>query len=112
MTIRSRFAPLLAETVIAKRQAPKGEFRSCLDASLNSARPPFLYAAAIPRSDQNIAMKDARYPPSLLRRAVGSTALYLVGIPIIVLGMLLVFSIVAYDTVERRFRAPPTQDPL
>jgi hypothetical protein len=58
-------------------------------------------------------MKDARYPLSLLRRAVGATALYLVGIPMIVLGMLLVFSIVAYDTVERGFREPrPTQDPL
>lgn len=53
-------------------------------------------------------MKDARYPLSLLRRAVGATALYLVGIPMIVLGMLLVFSIVAYDTVERRFLEFPS----
>jgi hypothetical protein len=42
--------------------------------------------------------------PNLLRRAVGTIALYVVGIPMIVLGMLLVFSIVAYDTVGRRLR--------
>jgi hypothetical protein len=46
--------------------------------------------------------------PSFLRRALGTTALYVVGIPMIVIGMLLVFSIVAYDTVRRRFRKPPT----
>ena len=41
--------------------------------------------------------------PSFLRRAK-TTALYVVGIPMIVIGMVLVFSIVAYDRVERRFR--------
>jgi hypothetical protein len=47
--------------------------------------------------------------PSFLRRALGTTALYVVGIPMIVIGMLLVFSIVAYDTVRRRFRKPPAR---
>jgi hypothetical protein len=42
--------------------------------------------------------------PSFLRRAVGTTALYVIGVPMIVLGMLLMFSLVVYDTVERRFR--------
>jgi ABC-type dipeptide/oligopeptide/nickel transport system permease component len=42
--------------------------------------------------------------PSFLRRAARTTALYVVGIPTIVLGMLLVFAIVAYDTVDKRFR--------
>jgi hypothetical protein len=52
-------------------------------------------------------MTDAPHSPSFLRHAAGTTALYVVGIPMIVIGMLLVFSIVAYDKVERRFREPP-----
>jgi ABC-type phosphate transport system permease subunit len=52
-------------------------------------------------------MKDATRRPSFLRRAVGAISLCLVGIPMIVIGMLIVFSIVAVDTVERRFREPP-----
>ena len=51
-------------------------------------------------------MADALHSTGFLRRALGTAALYLVGIPMIVLGMLLVFSIVAFDTVERRFRNP------
>jgi hypothetical protein len=47
--------------------------------------------------------------PSFLRRGVGTTALYIVGIPMIVLGMLLVFSIVAYDTIDKRFRKASRQ---
>jgi hypothetical protein len=46
--------------------------------------------------------------PSFLRRAIGTTALYVVGVPMIVLGMLLVLTIVAVDEVERRFTKPPT----
>ena len=38
--------------------------------------------------------------PTLHRRVVGTISLYIVGIPMIALGMLLVFSIVAYDTVD------------
>jgi hypothetical protein len=58
-------------------------------------------------------MIDAPHSPSFLRRAVGTTALYLIGIPMIALGMLLIFTIVAYDTVERRFtKPPPTQGQL
>ena len=49
-------------------------------------------------------MTEPPHRPSYLRRAVGATALYVIGIPMIVLGMLLVFSIVAYDTVGRWFR--------
>jgi hypothetical protein len=44
------------------------------------------------------------HSPSFLRRAVGTAALYIISIPLIALGMLIVFSIVVYDTVERRFR--------
>jgi hypothetical protein len=33
--------------------------------------------------------------------------LYLIGIPMIALGMLIVFSIVVVDTIGRRFRKPP-----
>ena len=44
--------------------------------------------------------------PSFLRHADGTTALYIVGIPMIVLGMLLMLTIVAVDTVERRFEEP------
>ena len=44
--------------------------------------------------------------PSFLRRAVGATALYVVGIPMIVIGMLLMLTLVAVDKVERRFRKP------
>jgi multisubunit Na+/H+ antiporter MnhG subunit len=44
--------------------------------------------------------------PSFLNRAVGITTLYVVGIPMIVIGMLLVFSIVAYNTIGRWFRKP------
>ena len=44
--------------------------------------------------------------PSLLRRPVGTAALYVVGIPMIVIGMLLVFSVVAYDTIGHRFKNP------
>ena len=56
---------------------------------------------------------EALARPSFLRRAVGAAALYVVGIPMIALGMLLVFSIVAVDEVERRFTKPPTtQDRL
>ena len=51
-------------------------------------------------------MAHGPHNPSFLRRAAGTTALWVVGIPMIVIGMLLVFSIVAYDTVERRFRRP------
>ena len=46
--------------------------------------------------------------PSVLRRAVGPAALYVVGVPMIVLGMLLVLTIVAVDEGERRFAKPPT----
>jgi ABC-type phosphate transport system permease subunit len=42
--------------------------------------------------------------PSFIRRALGTTVLYVVGIPMIVFGMLLVFTIVAVDTLERRFK--------
>jgi hypothetical protein len=39
-------------------------------------------------------MSNAPAHPTLLRRAIGTTALYLVGIPFIVFGMLLMFTIV------------------
>ena len=47
--------------------------------------------------------------PSLLRRAVGTTALYVAGIPMIVIGMLLMLTLVAVDKVERRFEKPSRQ---
>jgi hypothetical protein len=51
--------------------------------------------------------------PGFPWRAVGTTALYVVGIPMIVFGMLLVLTIVAADEAERRFAKPPTtQDRL
>ena len=52
-------------------------------------------------------MSNAPAHPTLLRRAIGTTALYLVGIPFIVFGMLLMFTIVV-DEVERRFTKPQT----
>jgi hypothetical protein len=48
------------------------------------------------------------HSPSFLRRAAGTAALYVISIPLIVIGMLLVLTIVAVDEVERRFAKPPT----
>jgi hypothetical protein len=47
-------------------------------------------------------MSDTPISPSFLRRAIGTTALYVVGIPMIVIGMLLMLTLVAVDKVERR----------
>jgi len=47
--------------------------------------------------------------PSLLRRAIGTTALYVVGISMIVIGMLLMLALVAVGTVGSRFRKPSRQ---
>jgi hypothetical protein len=49
---------------------------------------------------------EALARPSFLRRAAGATALYVVGITMIVIGMLLMLTLVAVDKVERRFRNP------
>ena len=49
-------------------------------------------------------MTEPPHRPNYLRRALGATALNVIGIPMIVIGMLLVFSFVAYDTVGRWFR--------
>jgi hypothetical protein len=49
-------------------------------------------------------MTDAPHSHGFLRRALGAIALCLVGVPMIVIGMLMVFSIVAVDTIERRLR--------
>ena len=49
-------------------------------------------------------MSDVTARPSYLRRVLGTTALYVVGVPMIVIGMLLVFPIVAYDSVGLWFR--------
>ena len=57
-------------------------------------------------------MTDTPHSPHLLRRAVGTTALYVIGIPMIVLGMLLMLTLVAVDKVERRFTKPPPQGQL
>jgi hypothetical protein len=48
-------------------------------------------------------MTEAPHSPSILRRALGATAMYVVGIPMIVIGLLFAFSIVAVDTVGRRY---------
>jgi hypothetical protein len=53
-------------------------------------------------------MIDTPYRANPIRRAIGTTALYIVGIPFIVFGMLLVLTIVAVDEVERRFTKPQT----
>ena len=47
---------------------------------------------------------DPPRAPSFLRRTVGITWLHVIGIPMVVVGMLLMLPIVAYDTVERRFK--------
>ena len=47
---------------------------------------------------------EAPARPSFLRHAAGTTALYVVGIPMIVIGMLLMLTLVTVDKVERRFR--------
>ena len=52
-------------------------------------------------------MTDTPHSPRLLRRAAGTTALYIVGIPMIVLGMLLMLILVTVDKVERRSTKPP-----
>ena len=49
-------------------------------------------------------MTDTPHMSTFLRRALGTTAFYLVGLPMITIGMLLVLSMVAVDKVERRFR--------
>ena len=46
-----------------------------------------------------------------LGRTFGTAALYAIGIPMIVIGMLLVLLIAAYDTVERRFRKTTERQP-
>ena len=48
-------------------------------------------------------MSDTPISPSFLRCAIGTTALYVVGIPMIVIGMLLMLTLVAVDKVERQF---------
>jgi hypothetical protein len=49
-------------------------------------------------------MADTPASPRFLRHAAGTIALYVVGIPMMVLGMLLMLTLVAIDKVERRFR--------
>ena len=48
-------------------------------------------------------MTNSARSPRFLRRSVGVTALNLVGMAMIVIGMLLVFSIVAVNSVGRQF---------
>jgi hypothetical protein len=54
-------------------------------------------------------MSEVTARPICLRRAFGTAVLYVIGIPMIVIGMLLVISIVAYDTVGPRFKNPSKQ---
>ena len=53
----------------------------------------------------SLKMTDAPCTNSL-RRGIKTAALYVVGIPFIVFGMLLVLTIVAVDKIERRGGEP------
>jgi hypothetical protein len=54
-------------------------------------------------------MTEVPRRPSFPRRTFGAMALYVVGIPMIAVGMLLALTIVAVDTVGSRFREPTRQ---